>query len=92
MKLRKAKYYRDIVRKITPQFKTVISVVAMAIADATVKGYTTTSISMPEIIKIYGLNIEEDKESTLRNLVIKDLEKNGFAFRCEADQVLKIFW
>lgn len=92
MKLRKAKYYRDIVRKITPQFKTVMSVVSMAIADATVKGYTTTAISLPELLSIYDIQVEEGKLSTLRNLIIKELEKKGFTYKCEAEQVLKVFW
>lgn len=92
MKLRRAKYYRDIVKSVTPQLKLVMSMVSMAIADSTVKGYTTTSVCLPEIIKTYDLNIDETKESTLRNLIIKELEKKGFAFKCEPGQVLKIFW
>lgn len=92
MKLRKAKFYREIVRKITPQFKTVMSIVSMAIADATAKGYTTTAISLPELLSIYDIAVEEGKLSTLRNLIIKELEKKGFTYKCEAEQVLKVFW
>lgn len=92
MKLRKASYYRGIVKKITPQFKLVMSLVSMSIADSTAKGYTTTAIFLQNIIETYDVNIEESKLSTLRNLIIKELEKKGFTYKCEAEQVLKIFW
>jgi hypothetical protein len=92
MKLKKAEYYREFVRKTIPQFNLIMSAVASEIADATVKGYTMTTIGLNELIQIYDINIAGDKISTLRNLIVKELDKKGFSFNCEAGGVLKVFW
>lgn len=92
MKLKKAEYYREFVRKSIPQFDLIMSVIASEIADATVNGFTATTIGLNELIQVYDINIAENKISTLRNLIINELDKNGFAFKCEPEQVIRIYW
>ena len=92
MKLRKAEYYREFVRKTIPQFDLVMSAVASTIADATVNGFTAATISLNELVSVFDIKIEANRISTLRNLIVKELDKQGFSFKCEPEQLIKVFW
>jgi len=92
MKLKRAEYYREFVKKSIPQFDLVMSAVASEIADATVNGFTAVKVDLKTLIDVFDVNIADNKLSTLRNLIIKELDKQGFAFKCEPDQIISIFW
>ena len=92
MKLRRAKYYREFVRKEITQFNLVMSAVASTIAEATVNGFTAATISVHDLVTIYDIQIQDNKINTLRNLIVKELDKKGFSFKCEPDQLIKVYW
>lgn len=92
MKLKRAEYYREFVKKSIPQFNLVMSAVASEIADATVNGFTAATIDLKVLVEVFDVNIADNKISTLRNLIVKELGEKGFSFKCEPEQIIRIFW
>lgn len=91
MKLKKAMFYRFIAQKSTPQFKPVMDFISNEIIRQSLNGYTKTSVNIGSILETIGLEVKEEKFTSLRNLVIRELEDNGFGFKYENDEI-SIYW
>lgn len=91
MKLKKAMFYRFIAQKSTPQFKPIMDFISNEITRQSLNGYTKASVNIGSILETIGFEVKEEKFTSLRNLVIRELEDNGFGFKYENDEI-SIYW
>ena len=92
MKLMKAKGYRKLVAKETPQFKPFMRKLSLLISTASCAGYTMTLIEVRKVLGSLGLDLEEDKEGTFRNLVLHELSDKGFSYKITDNRDIIIYW
>ena len=91
MKLKKAMFYRFVAQKSMPQYKPVIDCITDNITQSALRGYTKTVVNIGSILETAGLEVSGEKFTSLRNLIIKELEDNGFGFKYENDEI-SIYW
>ena len=91
MKLKNSMFYRFIAKKSTPQFKPVMEYICDNITKCALYGYTKTVIKIGTVLESAGLDISEEKFTSLRNLILKELEDNGFTYKYESDEI-SIYW
>ena len=84
-------FYRFIAQKSMPQYKPVIDYITDNITQSALHGYTKTVVNIGSILKTAGLEVSGEKFTSLRNLIIKELEDNGFGFKYENDEI-SIYW
>ena len=92
MRLRKAKDYRKLVARETPQFKPFMNKVSLLISTASCAGYTMTLIEVRKVLGSLGLDLEEDKEGTFRNIVLHELTEKGFSYKITPDRDILVYW
>lgn len=89
--MRKASYYTELTRKSIPYFHKMMNAIEQRIFSTAEKGYTRLTISLEDIANELNIYVEEDKFSSLRNLVIKEIKDKGFAYGFENSQLI-IYW
>ena len=91
MKLKKAMFYRFIAQKSMPQFKPVMEYITDSITRCALRGYTKTVVNIGTALNTIGLNIDEEKFTSFRNLIVKELEDKGFTYKYDAYE-MSIYW
>ena len=91
MNLKKSDFYRFIAQKSMPQFKPVMQYVTDNITKCALHGYTKTVVNIGAVLNAVGLEVSGEKFTSLRNLVIEELNDKGFRFKYENDEI-SVYW
>ena len=89
--MKEAEYYTKITKQNIPYFCKMMNLIEDGIAKAAESGYTKYDVSIEVLLNILGVKIEEDKLSSLRNLIIKEIKSKNFTYGFDNGQLI-IYW
>lgn len=90
--MKKAKYYTKTALKNTPVFKAIMKTLDALISAQAKKGYTICPFFLNDVLEQLNLEVEEGKMNSVLNLVLKELNKNGFSYKINAQNQIAIYW
>ena len=89
--MKKAEYFTELTKRSIPYFGKMMDCIEQWIARSAEKGYTKLTVSVEGVLCEIGITEDEEKYSSLRNLVIKEIKDKGFSYSI-VDNNFVIYW
>ena len=89
--MKKAEYYTEITKRSIPYFYKMMNLIEQGIIKAAENGYTKYEVSIKTLLDVLRISVDEDKYSSLRNLIIKEIKSKDFTYGFDNGQLI-IYW